>query len=350
MEITIVLEGWNYSGFGDKRKGDSITLKVLENLAEEGYPLAEAKVLLGKFEYIAILDKGKFISVKPSQIYGEFPRENLSWILRRYYGKAFKYSEISKISLLAKFYNLDFKVFRGKDDVVLYFSSPSNSRVFFNLMGGKALSGYISTSAFNLFSTVGKFGILGQFDTLRFYSEFWGDISENRYVPFGVFFEGNLEKDGIFYLFGIHRWYNFLNVGVGLGSFGGSFGVLRLINIDPEFEGKVIMGLGEIGFEGIFEVWKIRIKAFKGFRNLKKPYGGFEGYREASPLNSLESRFLTLNLDLPIFSKTVEFGPFFDALIVKKPDYTFGVFLNYGSLRMFISRRLLFGFSLGIER
>ncbi|MCC6012028.1 hypothetical protein LM594_03500 [Candidatus Caldipriscus sp.] len=350
MEIVVILDSWNYSGFGDQKKGDSITLGILRDLAERGYPLAEAKIFLGNWEYIALVNKGKFVFLKPSQIYGEFSEGNIRWILRGYYGKAFRYSEILKVSKLSRFYDLDLKVFRGKEDVVLYFSSPSNSRVFLNLVGGKTATGYLSVSVFNLFSTLGKFEVLGQFDTLRFYSEFSGDISENIYLPFGVFLEGNLGKDGIFYLFGIHRWYNLLNFGLGFGEFGGSFGVLRLISVDPSFEGKILMGFGEVGFEGRFRFWNLRMRAFKGFRNLKKPYGGFDGYREVSPLNSLENKFFTLNLELPLYSKTVKFGPFFDALIARDRDCTFGIFLNYGNLRMFLSRRGFFGVSLGIER
>ncbi len=346
MEILVIFESWNFSGFGDQRKGDSINLSILRNLAEMGYPLAKSEVFLGKGEYIAIVDKGKFVSLKPSQVYGEFPEENVRWIFRRYYGKAFRYSDIIRLSNLAKFYELNLEVFRGKEDIVMLLSSPSRSRVSFNLMGGKKTLGYFSASVFNLVSYVGRFGIWGQFDTSNFYSEFAGDIAENHYIPFGLFFEGSVGNEDIFYLIGIHRWYELLNLGVGLGK----FGVIRLIKLDPKFEVKVFMSFGEVGFESFLRVWNIRIRAFKGIGKMKKPYGGLDAYREVSPLNSLEDRFFVLSFDLPIYSKIVRFGPFLDALFTENKDYTFGVFLNYGKLRMFLSRRGFFGISLEIER
>ncbi|MEO0149433.1 MAG: hypothetical protein ABIL23_03290, partial [candidate division WOR-3 bacterium] len=296
MEILIVLGERFWLLYGDKQKGDSITLQILKDLADMGYPLAKADVYFNEREYIAVLDKGKFVVFKNPLVIGDFKGENVLWMFKGLSGKPFNYSEIISMQPLASFYNLKFDVFRENQRVVFKFSTLSNSEVRFNIFGNGGIIGDVDLYVYNIFSTPMKVGISGQFDSTRAYSEGELDIPENAYIPIGIFSEFNLytENGQVMYYGGVHRWFGKSNLGFGIGEFYKPLGILRYINLKPEVITKVFMGYGDVGVEVFGKLGIVSVKGFKGFWGLKKPYGGFDGYREVPILNSLADNFLVI--------------------------------------------------------
>ncbi len=354
MEILIVLGGRFWLFYGDEKKGDSITLRMLKDLADMGYPLAKAEVYVNEYEYIAILDKGKFVVFKNPLVMGDFKWENVLWMFKGLLDKPFNYSEIISTEQLASFYNLKFDVFRDNQKVVFKFSTISNSEIRFNIFGNKGIVGNLDIYVYNLFSTPMKVGISGQFDSTRAYSEGELDIPENGYIPIGIFSEFNLytENGQILYYGGVHRWFGKTNLGFGMGEFYKPFGILRYINLKPEIIAKIFMGYGHMGFEVFGKFGIISVKGFKGLWGLKKPYGGFNGYREVPMLNSLADNFLVINVNIPIYKGIARTGVFFDVLFTKgyEPTSTYGLYINFKRLNAFVSKNRLFGISIGISQ
>lgn len=354
MEILVILGNRFWLFYGDERKGDSIVMVMLRDLANRGYPLAKAKVYVNEYGYIATLDKGRFIVLKNPMVIGDFKGKNVLWMFKNYIGKPFNYSGIISKELLARFYNLRFEVLRKNGKVVFRFSTISNSEIRFNILGNGGIIGDADILVYNLFSIPMKVGILGQFDSTSAYSEGKIDIPENGYIPLGIFSEFNFYTDNgqVWYYGGIHRWLGNMNLGIGIGEFHKPLGVLRYINLKPEVIIKVFMGYGDMGFEVFGKFGIVNIKGFKGLWGLEKPYGGFNGYREISILNSLADNFLVINMNLPIYRGVAQVGVFFDILFTKgyEPTGTYGLFLNFKRLRAFVSKNRLFGISIGISQ
>ncbi len=352
VEIVVILGNSVYSFEGTHEKGDSVVKKFLLTLADKGYPFAKANVYIERYGYYAIIYKGPFYVLSDIFVVGDFTKDNVEWIFKGVINKPFRYKDIIRIFPVLEFYSMELSVLRGKGRMVFDLRSKKSSEVIMVLSGNRnRLKGYADVGIYNFFGLPSKVYISGDFDTSRVYIDSDVDIPQNGFIPAGVFINSTFISgyNGMFYYIGLHRWFSNINAGIGYGGFGKYFSVFRVMLLGRmRFEGTFMFSLYGYGAEINFKWGFLRAKAFKGIYGLKKPFGGFEGFREISRIYSLRDNFLVSNLDIPVYKGGVVVGPYMDILLSKgfRPGFSKGLFLKFEMFEMFISSKRNIGFML----
>ncbi len=352
-EIVLIMGNRMYAYYGDKYKGDSLVKEYLHELANSGYPFANANIFVDDQQYLAIIRKNRFYILSEPGIVGDYKVQNVIWLIKGLLNKPFQYDRTASRNMIANYYGISMDIYRRSDNIILEFKKLKTSSVGIALNGdNRGIYGYSNIFLFNLFGYPMRANLVSQFDTSNFYISGDIDIPQNQNIPFGVFAGANMIDDNkaLFYYAGLHKWYQKNDLGIGFGEYTDIFSVIRFISIRSFFiKLLVFIAREDMGLRFDLKYSLFKVKGFKGIYGLKDSYGGFDGFREVDKLTGLSDNYLVIKVDIPIYRANFSVGPFSDVLFIRKekPNISYGLFFQMGKgFYMFVSRSRRIGFML----